>query len=95
MTTNLKPQLTGLKASAKTTNCSLKNNGDTYVIKATNNELIITNGYSLALIDIDGNILEKGASVGTEIFEAMATQITKSFCNRFKGFTEADFKKPV
>ena len=61
-------------------------------IKATNQGLLLEEGQQLALLDMYGNVLEKGDVVSTVIFEAMTTQVIEQFCSRFTAFTKDDFK---
>ena len=63
------------------------------MISATNTGLKLENGYSLALVDKNGNIVRKGDNVSKEIFDAMSVQVVKSICSRFTAINEADFKK--
>ncbi|ALS97787.1 hypothetical protein [Lacimicrobium alkaliphilum] len=62
------------------------------LIKASNSGLLVAQGYELAVIDKRGKIVKKGISIGNQIFEELSAQVIKSFCARFKGFTDADFK---
>ncbi len=62
------------------------------LIAATNNELILAKGHQLALIDADGSIVQRGFYVEKAVYIAVSTQVVKSFCSRFKGFSDADFK---
>lgn len=62
------------------------------LIVASNNELVVANGLQLALIDANGEIVQRGTFVEKALFKAISNQVVKSFCNRFKGFCDADFK---
>ncbi len=70
-----------------------KNSDEINLIKASNSELLLAPGYSLAIIDENGKIVRQGPGVRTEVFDAMSAQVIKRFCEKFRGFTEADFKK--
>lgn len=63
------------------------------LIKASNDRFVLSDGYCLALINEDGEIVEQGDNITQEVFDVVSVQLVKSFCNRFRGFTEADFKK--
>jgi hypothetical protein len=63
------------------------------LIIASNTELKLSNGFKLAVIKDDGQIVKRGHCVSKAIFEAMSTQVIESFCSRFSAFTEADFKE--
>lgn len=62
-------------------------------IYASNDKLLIKPGYRLAIIDNEGKVILQDESVKKEVFQAMTEQVIKSFCRKFKSFTEADFKK--
>lgn len=63
------------------------------MISATNTGLKLENGYSLALVDKNGNVVRQGNDVNKEVFDAMSAQVVKSICSRFTAINEADFKK--
>lgn len=70
-----------------------KHHDEKHFISASNTELKVRSGFSLAIIDNDGEIIKRGNCVSNEVFEAVATQVVESFCKKFKAFTETDFKK--
>lgn len=63
------------------------------MITSTNSGLKIKDGYFLALIDKNGNVVRQGIDVNKEIFDALSAQVVKSVCSRFTAINEADFKK--
>ncbi|MEP1445555.1 MAG: hypothetical protein ABJK37_05475 [Paraglaciecola sp.] len=63
------------------------------MISATNTGLKVENGYSLALVDKNGNVIRQGSNVNKEIFDALSAQVVKRVCSRFTAINEADFKK--
>ena len=62
------------------------------LINASNDGLIIAEGYNLAVVDENGAIIQKGVCINKEIFEKLSKEVVKSFCTRFKGFKDSDFK---
>jgi hypothetical protein len=75
----------------RTETCSTVNR--TCLITASNTQLIVKPGYDLAIVDKNGEVVQQGDSVKSEVFKAMTTQVIEQFCNRFSTFTEADFRK--
>lgn len=63
------------------------------MISATNTGLKVEKGYSLALVDKNGNVVRQGNDVNKEVFDALSTQVVKTICSRFTAINEADFKK--
>lgn len=62
-------------------------------ITASNDELILPDGMTLAIVDRVGRVMMHGSSVEAEVFRAVSTAVVDSFCRRFKGFSDADFKR--
>lgn len=62
------------------------------LIAATNNGLLVAEGHQIAVVDTKGDVVQRGTAVEKAIFRAVCTLVVKSFCSRFKGFSDADFK---
>jgi hypothetical protein len=71
--------------------CITKHPEQSNLISAENDRLCVMNGYKIAIIDENGNVVKQGVSVEKDVFDAMTAQVIETFCKRFKGFTENDF----
>lgn len=47
------------------------------LISSSNDELVMKDGYSLAVVDEQGNLIQMGDCVLVEVFKAMKTQVVK------------------
>lgn len=64
------------------------------LISTSNDGLIIAKGFKLAIVDGNNKVVISDKAVQNVVFKALASQVIQSFCNRFKSFTEDDFKQP-
>ncbi|WP_206747619.1 hypothetical protein, partial [Shewanella sp. 10N.286.52.B9] len=62
------------------------------IISATNNELLIGEGFELVIVDKNGQIIQQGDSVRKTIFDEMIAEVTKKFANKFRQLQQDDFK---
>lgn len=81
--TNLKDKI-NFEEGAKSTN--------TCFISANNDSLVLSNGFTLAILDRNGKVIRQGSDVTSHVFEAMTNIVVRRFCENFTGFAEADFK---
>lgn len=64
-----------------------------YSISASDLSIKISNGYSLAIIDSNRNVLQQGATVEAEIFDVIGKEVVRVLCKKFKGFQHSDFEQ--
>ncbi|BBW91959.1 hypothetical protein PS1M3_20460 [Pseudoalteromonas sp. PS1M3] len=81
--TNSKDKI-NLEKGAESTN--------TCFISANDDSLVLSNGFTLAILDTNGKVIQEGSDVTLNVFEAMTNIVVRRFCENFTGFTEADFK---
>ncbi|MEZ9370905.1 hypothetical protein AB4140_19095 [Shewanella sp. 10N.286.51.B2] len=62
------------------------------IISATNNELLIGEGFELVIVDKNGQIIQQGDSIRKTIFDEMIAEVTKKFANKFRQLQQDDFK---
>jgi hypothetical protein len=65
--------------------------GQHELISASNHGLLFAESHQLALIDVDGRIVKRGAFIEKAVFRAIYAQLAKSFRGRSRGLTDDDF----
>lgn len=61
------------------------------LISSSNDELVMKEGYSLAVVDEQGNLIQIGDCVLVEVFNAMKTQVVKQVFSASRPMNDEDF----
>ncbi|MCL1068895.1 hypothetical protein L2735_19220 [Shewanella olleyana] len=62
------------------------------IITATNNELLIDEGFNLVIVDKNGQIVRKDDSIKKIAFDEMIAEVTKEFSKKFRQLPQDNFK---
>ncbi|WP_165726284.1 hypothetical protein [Pseudoalteromonas sp. SA25] len=60
-------------------------------VSSSNDGLVMKEGYKLAIVDEQGNILHMGDSVLDEVFNAMKAQVVKQVFSASRPLNDGDF----
>ncbi|QSX35128.1 hypothetical protein JYB87_07920 [Shewanella avicenniae] len=64
----------------------------TDLLRSSNTGIEITQGFQLAIIDENNNIVVQGETVNESVFTAMSKKVVDDFCSNFKQIKKEDFK---